>query len=288
MMTYTPATFRYLPTELRLMIFDAMIDSTPALWHLWPEHISTRMGEFSIFTLLHRSRLGSVLALAKLNRESRQHVLSRFWFAMPTNFEPCLFPATWMTTRYAVDTKIDTFDLNTYLTFESTSFMNSCLLGIRTMTLTLERLGYFLDGLSSGLFPLSALKKIYVKIYEVESSDQDPRDIPTLQSASADDELAWARVICRTSASYSTARSATQEELAPAKYIHANDGFKEMDRTGPVGWGERSTMNWSVLERLGLTCVFIYDRIPSPREVPPPLYHSLYVFSTSRGPESKI
>ncbi|RWA03199.1 hypothetical protein EKO27_g11905 [Xylaria grammica] len=311
MMTYTPATFRDLPTELRLEIWDEVTYSPRVLWHAHGciTYLETRELDWKHgrphFVEGQKCRAKSVLLLKKLHRESRQHVRQRFLIVNIRH--PSRRPSTSVAlpTHYVLDTKLDVFDLDPYPVLPNTSLVVSCLRNIGSIKIEHDLLKRFLSDLDSGIFEFPMLKKIYVKL----SGDLDIERIrPALRSGPAKHERYWARVIvgweqCYDYAVQSQAEEDRREEgLCFTQYISEDYGLAEIDRMF-LGWEQLeegsakrrvamrwSTIDWSILERRGLTCVFVYNThkptslLVRNHFVDPYLGGAISVFSTRHGP----
>ncbi|KAI0536247.1 hypothetical protein GGR58DRAFT_528508 [Xylaria digitata] len=241
-----------------------------------------------------------------LHRESRYYALRRFWIAPHSKCRPC-----WglRSSFYIVDLEADTFDMDVYLERHNsrvTRAMGPLFSRIRNVSLKLSQLHLLLGYLSLGNYELPALRRIYVKAC-IQRKWGRSCHIPTLPSTQAGHELEVSRVVLDKIGGevYAEFWPTTVQEgscmryggdLYVGKYIHQDDGFKEMDRTFPYGWETISTTNWSVLRQLGLVCIFLYEDISgNSRNYLPNRSSShliarrrVYVFSTTRGPIPEI
>ncbi|KAI1184743.1 hypothetical protein F5B17DRAFT_68353 [Nemania serpens] len=286
------ATFLDLPLEIRLMIYEAMLHLCPMIWNVRCRDLGGSVGvQLDCRNTLghdenYERRMRYAITLAGLTGESRHYVHNRFWSAS----------VTWCLQTF-IDSELDLFCMNqavdyipiinesreTYKGHKDSSLWEIVGAMMRNVYLTIERLGGFADGLSSGVFQLPALKRIYVKshVARAETISPSPSGIPTIPAASVRDESGSVQAIFHRSPYTWDDLSATDRVSRNVKYIGETDGFNRLDITNPVGWKTGRSLNWDKLQHLGVVCVFVHGESVMDREC---VTNEFYVFTTTRGP----
>ncbi|KAI1166089.1 hypothetical protein F5B18DRAFT_120756 [Nemania serpens] len=280
------ATFRNLPAEIRLMIWEAMLHLCPIMWHV----DAVALGEPQCTSEHYKRRVGCITTLARLTRESHHYVRYRFWFAQG----PWCFGAP-------VDFKIDLFYMNWPLNWipflherriryeGSTNTGLYEVLGakVENVYVCLERLNRFADALASGFIRLPGLKRIYAKSQVVcmKRVSLSSSSIPTIPAASIRDEAGSVQAIVDGFCYLCNDQPAANRAAYDLEYVRETDGFDRLDHTTPTTWDARRFLHWPTIERLGIVCVFVYGESSIDRESR--ITDRFYVFSSTRGPGTR-
>ncbi|KAI0912740.1 hypothetical protein F4823DRAFT_150881 [Ustulina deusta] len=211
LMTYSPAGYRDLPAELRLMIWETTIDHTPVFWDMGNYVAIFDIQKRIAFITRHfANRVWPSVTLSQLNQESRHFVFSRFRCLTPGDVDK-LFGSFYewrvneillrdRTTsprgpmQYTINFKVDVFSLNRYVWTEGNRWGAKFppMAEVQNAAIRLRFLEPFLDGLRQGVFDFRGLKKIYAEGYPEDYeliSLYLPPDIPPLQPASSEDHI---------------------------------------------------------------------------------------------------
>ncbi|KAI1195423.1 hypothetical protein F5X97DRAFT_245165 [Nemania serpens] len=281
--------FQALPSELRFRIWEAILHLYPIVWTVWFEYFESEtfvdvqlVAQWSEQPYLWRMR--NIDTLWRVSREARDFVCHKFWFA--PEFSRMLCPVDPTLDLFALNQPADCIDVlnGNGERYENADFGNGMGICIRNVYIGLDRLKDFVDGLASGALLLPALTKIYVKSHVAYRTrvSLSPNSIPTVPAISAIDESCNLQAIFDWEPYFHEDPAAAHEAPDNVHYISETDGFDRMDRASPAGWGPSRYINWPLLVRLGIVCVFVHWETGIDWESR--ITDRFYVFSTTHGP----
>ncbi|KAI1130661.1 hypothetical protein F5Y10DRAFT_111843 [Nemania abortiva] len=289
-----------LPVEVRELIWDAMLSADVVVWGV---HLRT-LGNRTFFwpcisktSWKYELRVQAAKVLAEVNWETYRRV-KKLWFA--PRFPPPKGPLE-VQKFLLVDPDIDVFYLSRqkihddgWVSYSHSEADEPNLVEIfkpqvKNLMISLERLEWFIRSLSEGhcLFP--SLERIYVK--PLSDSRLSLGEVVPLPSPFLRDEFPWVRSIIEPLIPCS---SATPTRLSGAYSEHFPPTSNDVGPPAPISewWPKEYQPNWSIIQELGLICIFIYQ-LPEPwspwKEAPNVKVRSrFYVLTTERGSATQV
>ncbi|KAI1350418.1 hypothetical protein F5Y01DRAFT_158124 [Xylaria sp. FL0043] len=292
LLTYSPATFRDLPTEVCWIVWDAMIDQTALLWSYYDPWEAHELESQKLSAAKHyENRVVPFLILSQLNRESRFWVLKRFqlvtlppsegfrgFYYLPSHFSELRGPM-----RCVFGIKIDALRMSSMDIQEKVSrhplhdeyLFPSWPTTVENMVIDISLLEEFLD---FGVHQFPSLKNIYLNMMNLdlpirflEEAPNPP--LPQFPSRRNADELA-VQIAGWTSKPYPSS----------LVWIDEVENAKRVSRVMTIpGWSKPMSSLWPALKRHRWTCVFIFlDTGIDPEDWQP----VIRLFSASHRPEA--
>ncbi|KAI1280186.1 hypothetical protein F5Y07DRAFT_396342 [Xylaria sp. FL0933] len=288
LLTHSPATFRDLPTELRWIVWDAMIDQTALLWSY---RVPLKASESQKLSAAkhYENRVVPFLILSQLNRGSRSWVLKRFqlltirpcWESGRLHYSPICIHLFGGPMRCVFSIKVDALRISSIHIQEKVyrhQLLDNYLFPswptiIENIVTSIALLENFLD---FSVHELPSLKKIYLDMTRFGPSPPSPDGSPDFPLTP---EIPLPQFLLRRNDSELVDQIAVPRSTIYRRtpvWIDEVEGAKRIGQIMAIpSWSKPMSALWPALERHRCTCVFIFNATGE-----------FHVFSASRRPEA--
>ncbi|KAI0813506.1 hypothetical protein GGR55DRAFT_534959 [Xylaria sp. FL0064] len=292
LLTYSPATFRDLPTELRWIIWDVMIDQTALQWSCSPKLLVDRFKPKELSAEKHyENRVVPFLILSQLNKGSRLWVLKRFQIVIvrpgrgfnSLHYSPSCIHMLGGPMRCVFGIKVDALlmcrldGINRQL--HDKYLFPSWPTTVENVVIDISSLEEFLD---FGVHEFSSLKRIYLDMTEL---DRPPLFFDEPPEPPRTPETPLPQFLSRRNDNKLVAEIAGQRPTIYRRtlvWIDEVEGAKRISQVMAIPrWSKPMSALWLALERHRYTCVFVFNATGVDN------YRSeIHVFPASRRPEA--